>query len=284
MDSQTQLKKFNVFEAQGIEIKTKANDLIVKLPEHLTVANEMLKYCQTIERESELKRKEVIAPYNSFVKEVNDFVKEILKPTEESKLIIKSKILGYNEEQEKIRAEQAEVERKKLEEIRLAEEAEVKRRQDEERKIREAEEAKLDAIRKQQEEERKKIALEQDENKKKEMEIERRRLEEQAKIEEAKQEIEVKKREMEAEEKRIAEDRKRVEELKKIQEEKEKREQEEKENKVKGIRSIWKYDVTDENLVPREFCSPDSKKINEAIKKGITEIQGVKIYQSKDIR
>lgn len=284
MDSETQLKKFNVFEAQGIEIKSKAEGLEVTEAAHLQVANDMLKYCQTIEKESELKRKEVIAPYSNFVKEVNDFVKEILKPTEESKIIIKSKILSYNEEQERIRAEKAELERKRLEEIRLKEEAEIKKREEEERKIREAEEAKLEAIRKQQEEERKKIALEQDENKRKEMEIERKRLEEQAKIEEARQEIQVKKREMEADEKRIAEDRKRMEELKKIEEEKLKREQEEKENKVKGIRSLWKYEITNESDVPRQFCSPDSKKINEAIKSGVREIAGMKIYQAKDIR
>jgi colicin import membrane protein len=116
------------------------------------------------------------------------------------------------------------------------------------------------------------------------MEIERKKLEEQAKLEEARQEIEVKKREMEAESKRIEEDRKKLEEQKKLEEERIKREQLEKENKVKGLRSVWKYEITDEDKIPREYCSSDSKKINEAIKKGITKIEGINIYQSKDIR
>jgi len=42
---------------------------------------------------------------------------------------------------------------------------------------------------------------------------------------------------------------------------------------------IWTYEIENESLVPREYCSPDAGKIREAINRGIRDIPGVKIYQ-----
>lgn len=283
MELETKLKKFNVFEAKGIEIKNRASEVVIKTPEDLQPANWIFKECQTIEKETEDLRVWLTKPLNDEVKKINNFAKEILMPIEEAKVLVKGKILLYNEEQEKIRMEEAEKERKRLEEIRLKEEAERKVREEEERKIREAEEAKLEAIRKQQEEERKKIEAEQNENKRKEMEIERRKLEEQAKIEKEKMEIERKVREMEAERKRIEEERAEMERQKVLEEERKKKERQEQIYKVKGVRSRMTYEIIDEEKIPRQYCSSDSKKINEAIKKGIREIEGLKIFEQKTI-
>jgi len=44
-------------------------------------------------------------------------------------------------------------------------------------------------------------------------------------------------------------------------------------------RKVWKAEVTDANQVPREFCMPDIKKINEAVRMGVREIPGVRIWE-----
>ena len=48
-----------------------------------------------------------------------------------------------------------------------------------------------------------------------------------------------------------------------------------------GIRTYTKFTIEDATLVPREYCEPSDKLINSAIKAGITEIAGIKIYQEK---
>jgi len=44
-------------------------------------------------------------------------------------------------------------------------------------------------------------------------------------------------------------------------------------------RKVWKAEVVDANEVPREFCAPDMKLINEAVRAGIREMAGVRIWE-----
>ena len=53
--------------------------------------------------------------------------------------------------------------------------------------------------------------------------------------------------------------------------------------KVKGMRTIWTYEVIDPELVDKSFCSPDSVKINAAIKTGLREASGLRIFEKKII-
>lgn len=46
-----------------------------------------------------------------------------------------------------------------------------------------------------------------------------------------------------------------------------------------SIRTAWTGEVIDPDQVPREFCSPDEKKITAGVKSGIREIPGVRIYE-----
>jgi len=48
-----------------------------------------------------------------------------------------------------------------------------------------------------------------------------------------------------------------------------------------GMRTYTKFEIIDANLVPREFCSPDPVLINQALKSGIKEIEGLRIYTEK---
>jgi len=48
-----------------------------------------------------------------------------------------------------------------------------------------------------------------------------------------------------------------------------------------GMRTYTKFEIIDVNLVPREFCSPDPVLINQALKSEIKEIAGLRIYTEK---
>jgi hypothetical protein len=45
-----------------------------------------------------------------------------------------------------------------------------------------------------------------------------------------------------------------------------------------SVRHVWKFEVTDPDLVPREYCSPDGKKIG-AVDPTTTQIPGVRFFQ-----
>ena len=46
----------------------------------------------------------------------------------------------------------------------------------------------------------------------------------------------------------------------------------------------WTYEIDNENKVPREFCSPDPKKIKGAMDMGMREITGVRIFEIEDLK
>lgn len=53
--------------------------------------------------------------------------------------------------------------------------------------------------------------------------------------------------------------------------------------KVSGARKIWKHEVVNFNLVPRDFLVLDDKKVREAILAGNTNIPGLNIFQETSI-
>jgi hypothetical protein len=46
-----------------------------------------------------------------------------------------------------------------------------------------------------------------------------------------------------------------------------------------SIRTQWVGEILDPEAVPREYCSPDQQKINQAVKLGVRAIEGIKIYE-----
>lgn len=269
---------------KGLEIKTSASELVIKNSEDLQKSSAIFKLCQENLKEIEEGRKELITPHRDFVNQINKLAKKVSVSTEEAKLLVKEKILKYNQEQEKIRFEKAEKERKRLEKIRLKEDEDRLERKRIEDEKREKEEARLEKIRIGQEKAQAKIDEEKNENKRKEAQIEADRINAQAKIEADKLEIARKKRELDEERKQIEEDKKEAKRKALEAKQQEKRDKEEEANKVKGMRTLTKYEIIDEDLVPRGFCSSDSKKINEAIKSGVKKIAGIKIFKEKSIR
>lgn len=53
---------------------------------------------------------------------------------------------------------------------------------------------------------------------------------------------------------------------------------------VKGLRKSWVFEITDPAMVMRELCTPDEKLIREAVKNGLREAPGIKIFEKTDVR
>lgn len=256
--------------------------------EDMQSATGILKGCQIAEQDLEAKRVEITKPVGDFVKEVNALFKETAVYILEAKNIIKTKILTFEQEQEKIRKEEEQkrfaeeqARLKKLEDERLERERiEQKKREEEEKKLKAEQERlqKLDEAR--IEKELKAQQLNEAEAQKIRDEAEKQRIERET-LENEKIEIERQKREAEEEKKKIEEE-KRLMEAKRIAdlEESDRLAQ----LKVKGIYKKWSWEIIEEEKIPRAFCSPDSKKINEAIKKGIREVDGLRIFESNLVR
>ena len=48
-------------------------------------------------------------------------------------------------------------------------------------------------------------------------------------------------------------------------------------------RKVWKHEITDEAAVPREYLMIDESKIRQAVKQGVREIPGVRIFEHTEI-
>jgi len=53
---------------------------------------------------------------------------------------------------------------------------------------------------------------------------------------------------------------------------------------IKGLTVTWKYEITDTSKVPMQYCSPDTTKIQTAVRSGVREIPGIKIFKDEKIR
>ncbi|MCU0414190.1 MAG: hypothetical protein MUE91_07305 [Ignavibacteriaceae bacterium] len=61
------------------------------------------------------------------------------------------------------------------------------------------------------------------------------------------------------------------------------REKELEQSKSKSLRTAWDYKIVDESLIPRMYMIPDEKKLRAAIKSGLREIPGLKIYEDPNL-
>lgn len=54
-------------------------------------------------------------------------------------------------------------------------------------------------------------------------------------------------------------------------------------NAVTGARKVWKFEVLDPDEVPRKYLVVDEKLVRDAVKVGIRDIGGVRIYEETEI-
>ena len=279
-----QLEQVSIFTTKGLALKEEAEALVINSASDLPVAQGLKKRFQALANEIEFEKKAITLPYRDFVKQLNTLADECLVPTEQGRLVVDQKLLAFDEKVEAERREKAEIERKRLEELRLKEEAEKKARDEEEARIRKIESDRLAAIALEQERERARIALEQDANKRAQRELEAEKLAQEAKLEAQRVAIAQKEREMKEKQLEIEQQMKAMDAKAAEAGEKERLAQEEAMNKVKGVRTGFTYEIENEDAVPRELCSSDSKKINAAIKKGLRVANGLRIFEEKRIQ
>lgn len=216
-----------------------------------------------ISKRIDAKRKEVTSEASDFVKSVNGFCKEYTERLNDVVTVTKKKIGEYQYRQELERRKQVEAARKAATELqdRLRREAEEANRKSREEATRKAEEesARLRAIA--EEEARKRMASE-DELKSMREQLERDTAEALRKAEE-----DARRHAVQApavmtpfipEQERIA----RADT-----------------GAAAHVRKAWKAEVEDDAQVPREYLAVDMKRINDAVRMGVREIPGVRIYE-----
>lgn len=246
------LTSITVYEKKWLELLAEAQAIEIVTMDDVASATDLIKKCNENMKEVEDQRFSITKPMNDLISSIIQKAKDIMKPAQDWKVIIQDKILEYNKKIAQIQKEAQEKLRKE------AEEEERKRKEEEAKRIAEEEEK-----RKEEEERLKNI---EDPEDIKQIEEDRIRRE---------FEIQKQKEIQEAEAKRIDDENKMKQEALL---------QNASTSKIKWLRDVWMFEVTDPTLVPRWFCSPDDAKIRDAIKIAKTrEIPGVKIYMEKKI-
>ena len=228
------------------EISTKVENIRITSPEEVNTAVGLVKEIQFHEKEINSIRDGLVRPHNDFVKQINMLAKVLISPISISKLQLNSKLTEYNRRiSEKVQEEASRV---------ASVEREAYENIETLRKTREANEM---ALRGREEKYigKSMISLEQ-------VEIDRKAREEAEDKLRIKEEI--------ALSKKLGKKLDRIETLRDNAH-------------VSGMQSRWSYEILDESKIDRAYCSPDSRKINDAIRAGVREITGVRIYEKKII-
>lgn len=104
----------------------------------------------------------------------------------------------------------------------------------------------------------------------------------QAKIDAEKAANEEKARKIKAEQERLEREKQRKADEDAAEEARKKAEKEAKNTVKSGVRTVTKITIDNEDLVPRQYCTPDMTKIREAVKAGV-EVPGVTVTTEKKV-
>jgi actin-related protein len=312
---QKQVAVISKLQARSDELKLIATKTIVKNDDTLKEANQLIKDINAHKKDVNTKRLELTQPLNNVVSQLIAKEKEVLLPLDEAKTELSDKIIDYSAEVERKRL--AEIERidtivnkiyeygdlsDTIEHINLSGKSlkeyfaklpevdqnnptikvafmttvgklsdrktaiEAEERAEQERIRQAAEQKKLDEMAAKQSEEENRLAAERKANDDAKRELEEQKLQ----MERDKKEMERQKEIQLAE----AEQLRRDKVLAKITASRPKT------NQVTST----KFTITDENMVDRLLCSPDDKKIREAIKAGAKELAGIRIFEETKVR
>jgi hypothetical protein len=258
--------RFEDYRKEATRISTDAKELTVQDQESLNIAVMLGGSAKKISKAIDLKRKEIIAEPSEFVKGVNGLCKMITDSLDEAEKVTKAKI---GQHQAKVELERRETERK----------------------AREA----ADAL-------QRKLDAEVAEANRKAQEEARKRVEEEQRIKREKEEAEARERgAKEAELKAIAKkaEEERLAALKLAEEETAKNaviaptvvapvvQETPKITRTEGgsasQRKAWTFEVIDAGAIPREFLMVDEAQIRDAVKMGVREIPGVRIFEETKV-
>lgn len=266
LDLEAVRPRFDDYKAEAIRIATEAKDLTVQDQESLNIAVMLGGSAKKIAKKIDADRKEAIAEPSEFVKGVNAICKMITDQLDEAERITKQKIGAH---QARVEMERRERERKAREEA-----AALQRKLDEEA---------AEANRKAAEEARK-------------------RAEEEQRIKREKEEAEARERgAKKAELERLAKkaEEERLEAIRRAEEEAKKNEVQaptvvspvvqeaarvtRTESGSAFSKKPWVFEIVNEAEVEEQYKSIDEKKIRDAIKMGVREAKGIRIYQGNQI-
>lgn len=295
------LKQVSPLEKTSVELLAKANAQDIKDNGSLALAiavKKEIKAHSTLIKDS---RMALTRPLDDMKKLIMTKEAEVTAPLDEAQTIIKDKLLTYEEELERVRQEEHDRVSKILESLivsvymldtpagvdkqgayikkvftelsdtdqanpdiklvfRQSVDALTTRKANLEEEARQAaERERLAKVAQEQSEAQVKL-----EREKAAIEAEQRRIE--AQKDQQKRELERQQLEAEALEQRKAD------------------EKADKDKPKSNIATVTKFEIENEYLIDRKYCSPDSVKINQAIKDGETNIAGVRIFQVKQVR
>jgi len=222
----------------------KTKTLVIKTKEQMTGATEYLANIVARKKRIEVIRISYTQPLNETLRNINADFKKASAPLEESEGIVKSKMIEYR----RVESERIEVKRKK--------EEEKQRKQDEIRRKKE-----------------------------------RRQAEKEAKIAEKKLAKENLSKKKAADAQKIIDDEKQAkqDELDKQGEEFVPEVDIKQENTVHSesgaarMRKVWKFEIENEKQIPKAYLTVDEVKIRKAIKGGVREIPGIRIYEDEQV-
>jgi len=103
------------FYDQALKLAEYAEARDIAIIEDLKPATDDLSIIARVKKALEAKRKEFIQPLQDHIKEINDAFKRLMEPIEIADKTTRSKILAFQQEQERIRREQEEVNRLRME-------------------------------------------------------------------------------------------------------------------------------------------------------------------------
>lgn len=134
----SQLIQFDAIKSEVSIFVAPVDQIIVTDSQTNLVAMESLRGIKALQKKIEEKRKELVAPHNDFVKQINEYARSINAPLDGAESTLKAKMRGFaeieekarREAQAKIEMERKEAERKALEERqRVQAEADKKAKQ-----------------------------------------------------------------------------------------------------------------------------------------------------------
>lgn len=268
-------------------LRINIQNLEVKDADSSTQATALAKECVALEKLIDERRDAIVRPMNEMVKDVNAKAKELVAPITEAKEAVRKKQVAY--------AEALRIEAEKKEAAVLAVLREIRNAPDEaelevlamtnenpdprivtaiEQKRSEFEEAARQRKLKQaEEEEAKRLA-----------ELAKTAAPEDVEAQKAESDAKLKQLEADAELQRIEEDSKKREAEEKAAEELKKQEKDAKASAPSGLRYVVRFEIENAAEVPRELCVPDDAKIREALKQGVREIPGVRIWKEAKVQ
>ena len=86
-----------------------ANNRVIATLDDTKAATNDLSLIAKLKRAMEAKRKNYLLPFQEHVKEVNDIYKALMAPVETADMVTRNKVMAFNREQERIKAEQEKI-------------------------------------------------------------------------------------------------------------------------------------------------------------------------------